>query len=999
MIFDERYDRLNAAQKKAVDCIDGPVMVVAGPGTGKTEVVALRVANILKKVPGMNPGNILCLTYSTAGAKTMRDRLRGIIGPAAYGVGVDTVHGWCNDLILRNPTVFEEFRALEQVSPIERLRIVRGLLGELPAGSVLGRPVPERDRASDILGRISEMKREGVEPEDLQKHVEPYRGGIQSTKTGKKRDTETQSYKDDLRRVRQFEEFIALYRGYCDALRRTHRYDTDDMVLVALRALRQHEWLLVRLQEQYQYVIADEFQDLNGAQYQVLDLLTRYVIAPHEPNLCIVGDDDQAIYRFQGASMENMIGFLARFPKAVTVTLTESFRCSQKILDAASAVIRCNEDRISQRYPDRVSKDLRSKNKGVTPAFLRLPSTETEYGAVAAHANMLHVQERIPWSSIAVLCRRNGEVTQMAEAMNAAGIPCIVTAKLDLLKESAVLEAIALLQAVAHPGDDAKLSAALASPCTGIHPVELARIWVPLSNRNRRRANGEAHRSVREEMLERFDELPSRLKEVIALLEKLSLQQDSYTLPGLLEELLKGSGLLPPTEASAEDPLRIASIHALYDYVKNRCYEQKSLTLAGLLQDIDQILAEPRLRLAFDAPHLTADGVQIMTAHGAKGLEFDAVILPHLRYGNWGNRRERSDLALPDHLIFGVDPEVEKRAAQEDERRLLYVAMTRARQSLLLTMCEQYRSGEDLRDAQVSAFIAEAGERVAERMPKGDDLPRPVDILCRTALPMDEAFRAYLTERLQEFRLSTTSLSAFIEDPQKFLWEHLLQQPRAKAPHLSYGTCIHRALEAMSLAWKEGAPFSPQELIAVFEETLARRELFTAKDREHYLSMGREVLLRYATETCAHPPIVLEAERSFHAYLPDPADPDGKGVPLTGKVDRIDLYVPDGRECRIIDFKTGAVRKTEVAVKKSGQYDQLVFYRLLTQITPGFLHTPKEFVFDYVGNDREGRSVVPCAIPESDVERLKKLTLLVWRKISAFDFTPVEAIVWGDASD
>ena len=504
MIFQQHYDRLNAAQKKAVEEIDGPVMVVAGPGTGKTEVVALRVANILKKVPGMNPGNILCLTYSTAGAKAMRERLRTIIGPTAYGVGVDTIHGWCNDLILRHPTVFEDFRALEQVSPIERLRMIRNLLGQLQPGSVLGRPTPERDRASDILGRISEMKREGVEPEDLQKHVEAYRSEIQTTKTGKQRDIATQAYKDDLRRVQQFEEFIAVYRGYVDALWSTHRYDTDDMVLVALKVLRQHEWLLIRLQEQYQYVIADEFQDLNGAQYQVLDLLTRYVIAPHEPNLCIVGDDDQAIYRFQGASMENMIGFLERFPNAVTVTLTESFRCSQTILHTASSVIQCNEDRISKRYPDRVSKDLQSKTKGVQPRFLRLPSVETEYGAIAAHVAALHTEESVPWSAIAILCRRNGEVTEMAEALNAADIPCIVTAKLDLLKEPAVLEAIALLQAVAHPGDDAKLSSALACPCVSIHPVELARIWVPLSSRNRHRSDGEAHRSVREEMLERL---------------------------------------------------------------------------------------------------------------------------------------------------------------------------------------------------------------------------------------------------------------------------------------------------------------------------------------------------------------------------------------------------------------------------------------------------------------------------------------------------------------
>ena len=169
-IFDQEYKRLNPEQQLAVQTIEGPVMVVAGPGTGKTQVVALRVANILKRTQ-MKPSNILCLTFSTNGAKAMRERLRKIIGPDAYGVTVSTVHSFCNDLIQQHPELFAEFRALEQVSNIERLRIIRDAFKKMGKDSILARNWAGFDRAADVLSRITQMKRDGFSPEDLSEHI------------------------------------------------------------------------------------------------------------------------------------------------------------------------------------------------------------------------------------------------------------------------------------------------------------------------------------------------------------------------------------------------------------------------------------------------------------------------------------------------------------------------------------------------------------------------------------------------------------------------------------------------------------------------------------------------------------------------------------------------------------------------------------------------------------------------------------------------------------
>ncbi|MFA5800429.1 MAG: UvrD-helicase domain-containing protein, partial [Candidatus Peribacteraceae bacterium] len=273
--FAEEFKKLNPDQRLAVETVEGPVMVVAGPGTGKTEVLAMRVANILRRTQ-MRPTNILCLTFSTSGAKTMRERLRQIIGPDAYGVTVSTIHSFCNDLIQQHPQIFVNFRALEQVSNIERLQIVRRAIKELGQRSELYMPVAEHDRAADVLDRITQMKKEGIAPDDLTKHVEVYAEEMKKTLTGRERDLTSKAYKDDLKKVQQFKEFITVYKAYIGELAATHRYDFDDMVLITLEALKEHEWLLESLQVRYQYILVDEFQDLNGAQNRLLDLITTY---------------------------------------------------------------------------------------------------------------------------------------------------------------------------------------------------------------------------------------------------------------------------------------------------------------------------------------------------------------------------------------------------------------------------------------------------------------------------------------------------------------------------------------------------------------------------------------------------------------------------------------------------------------------------------------------------------------------------------------------------
>ena len=248
--FDRELAKLNAEQRRAVETIEGPVMVIAGPGTGKTQVLAMRVAQILRKTQA-KPRNILCLTFSTSGATAMRERLRSLIGADAYGVTVSTIHGYCNDLIASHPNVFEDWAAKEQISDVERYRELNKIIDQfLPDLKLVNMKSPY-SRSSEILSAISTLKREGKsDPEELRSVVREYEKEMQG-----KSKPETKQHEKNLSAARKFKEFIEIFIAYQQMLRDTGRYDYDDMILNVIAALKEHDEMLASEQERFLYFL------------------------------------------------------------------------------------------------------------------------------------------------------------------------------------------------------------------------------------------------------------------------------------------------------------------------------------------------------------------------------------------------------------------------------------------------------------------------------------------------------------------------------------------------------------------------------------------------------------------------------------------------------------------------------------------------------------------------------------------------------------------------
>ena len=977
-MFQESYAMLNAQQKIAVDTVDGPIMVVAGPGTGKTQVLALRTANILRKTQ-MQPWNILCLTFSKSGATAMRNRLREIIGSDAYGVTVNTIHGFCNDIITSHPNVFEDWSASEQISDVEQCKSLNKIIDQLSPGLSIVNPKNPYMRTKDILGRIAEIKREGIsDPEDLYRIADEYTAEMSSkSKEG------TKVHARNLLAAQKFRELIDIYCAYQKMLTETGKYDYEDMILTVVKALKEEDWLLASLQERYQYILVDEFQDTNGAQYEVINLLTADPTADTSPNIFVVGDDDQAIYRFQGANLKNILSFTQRFPVAPIVTLTQSYRCTQPILDAAENLISHNTERLVGRIEGLDKHLTAAKQKDGTPPVLIMTASDMSEPWMIGDLIEQRVAEGIDANDIAVLVQTNRELLTIYDVCKARGIPAILSGKLDLLSHPLVSQALTILRAVEESKDNLIgndiIANALACECFGCHPADLAQLYASCRERKKPIAD------ILLELDTEEGETPLRDKKALLsardTIFDLKHNAERRTIVETLEHLYKQTGLLSAIEKGEIDIVDFAAAQEFFDRIKQRAYEQPSFGLRDFFDDVKYYTSPDygNLRLTYDLPHLTQSGVQLMTAHKSKGLEFHTVIMANFREGHWDKRRNPPSVAVPEELLFAWEKDQKKYEKNQDERRVTFVAMTRAKRELIFTCPHELTAVDSTKTVAPSGFFAEAGE-LPEEYREVEHPELMSTLLTPVPREFDVEFETFLKRRIEHFALSATALNHFLEDPLVFLELDLLQRPQAKEPHFAYGNAIHHVMAKWADTVIAGEPLCESAAIDLFQKHLQDKELLTKNEYQRLEHLGVETLKRYFERVLQPPyPIVHKVEYPISTHLGD--------IPIKGKLDRIDLMEPNSSSAIVIDYKTGKP-KTEKQIRDYGYFRQLVFYALLIEQGYGIIQ-PKEFILDFVGEGEEEPIQRKFTVSQQDKDELRGVIETVWAKILDLDFTPL----------
>ena len=955
--FERMYKVLNKAQKKAVDSIDGPVMVIAGPGTGKTTLLTLRIVNILRKTDAA-PENILAMTFTESGAYNMRRKLFEVIGKPAYKVNIHTFHGFAERIIQEFPDYFPRIIGSSIIAEPEQIRIIEKIVSSRRI-KVLRPYGDPHYYVRAILGELHLLKRENILPKKLLDSINQLhnshalsfgrtQGLRQSEEPLSRAETERTGKRDEKNR-----ELAFVYAEYEKALAKGKYYDFDDMLLEVIRALERNEDFKLMLQEQYQYILADEHQDANASQNRILELLSDHF---ESPNLFIVGDDRQAIYRFQGASLENFLYFSNKYKNAVVVELQHNYRSHQGILDSSHSMI-ANNPSINGRPRSR----LISLQVGTKPIYVdEFGTSKEELQYLAVLIQRLIKKGEKP-EEIAVLYRENKESASVAQALRAYGIPTSAESEDDVLNERDNIKIITICEAISDLSDSEHLARALLVPELGCDPAEVSEI-----SRRSRFEKKPIYRLIQTE--ER--DYPS-LKKVYSKMAEFARNSELLPFQDLVQMIIRESGLMASILQSADSLPRFVALETLLDSVQ---YISKTTFRSSgdfYLKDFMNHMSTARNHGIVSKSRREGKpaGVRMMTAHRAKGLEFNHVFIVNAVDGVWGNRFKRNLFRVPviEHAVDSGLP--------EDERRLFYVAMTRARESVNIFYS---RSNGD-KETMPTQFISEIDPAyVSFGKPI---VSNPHDLFIRKLGQDKDAGVSVLDPEFVKSRFlsrpfSATNLNNYLECPWKYFFTGIICIPENRRKQEMYGTAVHAALKSFFEILKEGRNPDLKRLIELFKHFLDLQPM-SVDDRRESLSKGKEALKGYYRAYAAEWNRRVLTEYDIRGIELDFTGPCGRrlSVELAGKIDKMELV--GARDVVVVDYKTAKpMSRNEIEGRtraSDGNYKrQLVFYALLIEISKKF--NMKRGEIDFIEpNDRGKYKKEIFEIAPEEIVELKKL--------------------------
>lgn len=932
LAFEEAYAKLNAKQRQAVDTLYGPVIVVAGPGTGKTQMLALRIGNILQKSTGTKPDEILALTFTESAVATLRTRLASFIGSSAYRVRIHTFHGFAQSILELRPDLFPRIALGTPLSSVRGVELMESLLDAGSYTKIRNPKNPHRS-AKDLLHFMSALKQEHYTPEQYlaeltKEHTVILADPERIHESGKYAGKEKGDYTRRRERIEKHLEVAHLFGAYQKALEEESLYDFEDLIGEAIRGLASDEGFRAQVGERSQFVLADEHQDANPAQNRLLELITDFDGAP---NLFIVGDEKQAIYRFQGATLASFFYFKEKYPTATIISLDENYRSKSIILETAHALI------APAPVPNTVFRPhlLPIRGEGGVVEEVVCDTPRGEYESIRAYIESLHTSG-VSYEDIAILTKKNADVIALAEYLRQVGIPeDHMSAEASALAHPVVLLFLSLIRALTDLSQDAPLARALFIP--GLPMTLSDRLQLLTLARER-----ESLVSVLEK--KGSPEMRAWVRHMRHLAEEMSATPVVAWLTRLASESGYVAGLI--TLSESEDAYE--AYQGCMDEVALLARENPSATALDFLARIRTI---EKHELRVKRARTKHTGVRIMTVHSAKGLEFPYVVIAHATDEKWLRERTTEFSLL-----------LEKEDDEHDMRRLLYVALTRAKEGVLITRSnvnDEDRAQTPLR------FLADMGAHLSPATLYKSDLHKVADVAYESRTIVDGNF---LKERLLARGFSPTGFNNYVQSPWQYYFRTLLQLPSAPTLPMFFGTAVHAGLKAYSDALQSG-----EASVASAEESL-RSELarlpLSPLDRQELFKKGVSALTAYLTQEGGQIPKECESEFSISTSL----SVSGVGeVPLSGKLDRFDIQ-SDGTVV-VIDYKTGSAKsENEIrGLTKSSDgnyYRQLVFYKLL--LDKDGRYTMREGALHFVEPDEKGKCVVRrFTILDSDVQALE----------------------------
>lgn len=929
--FQEAYKKLNPAQREAVDTIEGPVMVVAGPGTGKTQILSIRIANILLKTQ-VGPENILALTFTESGVLAMRRRLAEMIGTPAYKVKISTFHGFCNEIIKDYPEYFPRIIGSIHISEVDQLKILEEIISRLPLER-LKTFGDEFFYIKDISQLIERLKREGLGPEDLAGFARQKIAVFSKTPDlhhtkGKYQGQMKGVYIDLQKQLEKMSELADIYLAYQHALEEKRVYDYNDMILEVKMALEKNNELRLILQEQYQYILVDEHQDTNNAQNKVLELLADFY---DEPNLFVVGDEKQAIYRFQGASLENFLYFKNKYPNAKVIWLENNYRSSQLVLDVAHSLLAGDPAlggtgkklQSAAGHPDR-------------PIDLYEFSNEVAEDYFVASDIKRSITEGVVPDEIAVFYRDNADNENLAIMLERLGVPFVIEANQNLLSDNDLRKLILLLRTLNDFGNEELFFQALHLDFLQIPPLEIYRLA----------------EKVASEKKSAFD-LAADPKIIVAKDMMASLAKLAHNTPlaKFFERAVRDSGYLTSLLESSDPLLSLRKLQKFFSEVKKLVEREKHAKLSNLIEYLER-LEKHELSVKQNPGGLLKGRVRLMTAHKSKGLEFDHVYIVRAADGRWGNKRHPEKIKLPPEL-FSLTGKVDAEDKNNEERRLFYVALTRARKSLTISFG---RLRDDGREQVLAQFIAELNQKLIERRDGREietELENHPELFFASSAKNDwRPEGEFIKELFLRQGFSVTHLNNYLECPWRYFYSNLLRVPQAQTASQLYGIACHSALEDFFGRLQKEGQADRDFLLEKFSYYLNQQPL-EENDYKRLLTEGQKFLGGYydtwngswITNT------ITEYKIKGVQLTPE--------IKLKGNIDKVEI-LDDRGAVNVVDYKTsapktrgqieGTTKDSEGNIKR-----QLVFYKLLLDLYETGKFKMQSAEVDFLRPDSQGR--------------------------------------------
>jgi DNA helicase II / ATP-dependent DNA helicase PcrA len=1023
--FNEVYNNLNEQQRKAVDTIEGPVMVIAGPGTGKTQILGSRIGKILLETDAQ-PQNILCLTYTDAGVVAMRKRLLNFIGVDAYKVNVCTFHAFCNEVIQDNLNLFEK-NTLDAISELESIDLFRKLIDNFKKGHPLKRYRGDvYFEIFNLQALFGTLKKEGWNVESILPKIDQYITEL-PTKEGffyKRKykqfnlgDPKQPIIDAEIEKATKLKAALGEFENYNNLMKQYSRYDYNDMINWVITAFEENKNLLAQYQEQYLYILVDEFQDTSGTQNKIVELLINYW---DQPNVFVVGDDDQSIFRFQGANVANMKNFVHQYKDDLaTIVLTKNYRSTQPILNSAKIIINKNEDRLIHEFPQ-LSKDLVAANTQIN-TITQLPSINVY---TTQREEMIGVTESVAGllangtepKHIAIIYKEHKYGEELAKYFNLKNIPYYSKRSMNLFdiplakKIIHVLYYLATEHDIPYSGDE-MLFELLHFDWFGISPIDIAKVTIEVANAKWQKEN--KIESIRQLLVDKATQQPKdlfdmgtlkpELKNVILAIEQLLKDVPNTTLQNLFQNVLNELGVLHYIMNSTEKHWNLQILTALFDLVKEETHRNPSMSLQEFVTML-QTMQQEDLKLPLYQIHGNDKGVSLLTCHGSKGLEFTYVFVVGVNAHFWEKKRNRADAYnLSKYLqLNDTHPEEDHPGFNielEELRRLFYVAVTRAEQELQLSYFNYKNDGKEVEPSMFIAEINENQELPVHHIKTNDTLLNEYTILelGKEVKPTIEQMEDDMIARsLEKFSMNVTALNAYLNCPLAFYYKNLIRIPSPKNESTEFGSSVHYALDQLFKKMLDSGTGHtdrkfPSKAIFIndFEWYMKKhRESFTKEQFKKRMEYGPIILSAYYDKYVDNFEKVVSVERRISKVVV-------KGVPLKGAIDKLEF---DGKLVNVVDYKTGDYEKAKKIKKQfdppneknenGGDYwRQAVFYKILIDNyeLKDWKVISTEFDFIEPNNQKEYFREKIVITPE-DITTVTHQIESVWQKIQNREF-------------